>query len=79
MTGPEWIQKTGFSYRLKKARMNAHMTQRMAAISLHINASYISSIESGEFVPSIQRVAQLALLYDVSIDYLVGKDVPPND
>ncbi|MGN0777816.1 MAG: helix-turn-helix transcriptional regulator, partial [Aristaeellaceae bacterium] len=76
MTAVEWMQKTGVAYRLRKARGDAHMTERMAADALGVSVGYVEMVEAGKHVPSLHRAAQLAAMYGVSLDALVyGDDV----
>lgn len=74
MTDVAWMKKTGLAYRLRKARGDAHMTQRMVADALGVSVRYVEMVEAGEHVPSLRRAAQLAAMYGVSLDGLVYGD-----
>lgn len=61
---------------LKAARLSADMTQVQVAESLHITQQTVQIWESGKgSAPSISRLVQLADLYNVSLDRLVGREV----
>ncbi len=60
--------------RLKAARHNAQPTlsQRAAATAIRVSVRTLQDWEQGKHPPPAPRVADLALLYKVSADYLVG-------
>lgn len=58
---------------LKSARLKANMTQEEAAEALHVTKGVISHWEIGRgSEPSIGRLIQLADIYKVSVDELIG-------
>src|SRR5437764_3214488 len=57
--------------RLRSARENAGLSQRQLAF-LGCTAAYISRLEAGARVPSLQMVNQLALRLDVSAQWLAA-------
>ena len=59
--------------RFKEARLNAHLSQKAAALSLGIKAPSMSAWESGDTKPSLENLAAMAKLYHVSVDYLLGR------
>ncbi len=62
--------------RLKDLRIDNDMTQEKLGSYLGIDAKTIARYEKGETEPTISTIIQLALLFNVSIDYIVGlKDV----
>ena len=63
--------------RLKQERVNHHMTQGQLAASVGAaNASSVANWEAGVSSPDIGKLARLAQVFDVSLDYLVGlKDI----
>ena len=60
--------------RLKAAREKAGYTQEKVAEILGINQSTCTGYETGYRKPSIDILMKLADLYNVSIDWLVGRD-----
>ena len=50
------------------------MTQAELAKKLGITRSSVNAWEMGISVPSTQYIVELALLYNVSTDYLLGQD-----
>lgn len=60
--------------RLKKLREQNGMTQADLAKKLGITRSSVNAWEMGISVPSTQYIVELALLYKVSTDYLLGQD-----
>lgn len=59
---------------LKSARLKANMTQEEVAEALHVSKGVISHWEMGRgSEPSIGRLIQLADVYKVSIDELIGR------
>lgn len=58
---------------IKAARLKASMTQKEAAEALSISNAALCRFESGVgSEPSISRLIQLADLYCVSVDELIG-------
>ena len=58
--------------RIKHLRQRADMTQSELARSLHVSSALISAYELGERTPSLKILTQLAGLFQVSSDYLLG-------
>lgn len=63
-----------FCARLRQARKAAGLTLVDAAAILYTSESHIRRYENGESIPSVSRVADMAELYGVSIDWLCGMD-----
>lgn len=57
----------------KQSRENAGLTQKEAAISLGVSVQAVSYWETGSRLPSIEKLIQMADLYHVSTDYLLGR------
>lgn len=57
----------------KASRENAGLTQKEAAISLGVSVQAVSYWETGSRLPSIEKLIQMADLYNVSTDYLLGR------
>lgn len=59
---------------LKSARLKANMTLKEVAEALHVSHVAIHKFENGiGSQPSIDRLIQLADLYEVTLDELVGR------
>lgn len=64
-----------FYENLKKARLNKGLSQIQLAEKLSIAKSTYSMYETGKREPNIQTIKKLAVLLDVSLDYLLtGKE-----
>ncbi|MNJ90611.1 HTH-type transcriptional regulator ImmR [compost metagenome] len=61
-----------FSDRLKTLRKQAGLTQKEMANKLNIQRVTYSHYETGRSQPSIDTLVILALIFECSIDYLVG-------
>lgn len=60
--------------RIKMLRENAGMTQADVARKLNVTRSSVNAWELGISVPSTVLLVELAQLFDVSTDYLLGID-----
>ena len=61
-----------FPSRLKEARKKAGYTQVEAAKELDKDQSQISYYENGKMEPNIETIARMAILYNVTTDWLCG-------
>lgn len=59
--------------RLKLLRKEKHMTQAQVAEFLNQTPRAYQYYEAGTIIPEFTRLISLADLYDVSLDYLVGR------
>lgn len=66
-----------FHERLKKIRHLKNMTQKEVANSIKLGERNYQSFEYGKCKPSFDTLISLAILFDVSIDYLVGRTDDP--
>ncbi|MNL99732.1 HTH-type transcriptional regulator ImmR [compost metagenome] len=66
-----------FSDRLKTLRKQAGLTQKEMANKLNIQRVTYSHYETGRSQPSIDTLVILALIFECSIDYLVGVSENP--
>ncbi len=57
---------------IREAREWWEMTQRDVADHLEVTVPIISRYESGEKIPSLERLQELAELFEISIDELVA-------
>lgn len=66
-----------FSEVLKKLRKNNEMNQSQLAQAIGVSRSAIGMYESGKREPDFMTLEKIADCFDVSIDYLHGKDSVP--
>ena len=62
-----------FSEILKKLREKNKLTQEQLAEKLMVSKTAVSHYEKGLHNPSLETILKLAGLFDVSIDYLLGR------
>ena len=67
------IQINEFTKIIKELRVQYNYTQKYVAQKLGISYQSYQAYELGITVPTFQNFLKLANLYDVSLDYLVGK------
>ena len=65
------------SQRLRKLRLDRHMTQAQVARRVGVTASMVSSYETDIRLPSYEVLIRLADLFAVSADYLLGRSEDP--
>jgi len=64
-----------FCKTLKKLRKSHNMTQDELAEMLSLSRSAISLYETGRREPDYSILTKLADIFDVSVDYLLGREV----
>ncbi len=62
-----------FQERLKELRTEKGWKQKELAARLNVTDDCVHFWEKGRSEPSIAQIIQLSTLFDVSIDYLLGK------
>lgn len=60
----------------KKCRVASKMSQKEAASILNVVPSTLSKWETGVATPDQTILPKIADLYNVSVDYLLGRDTP---
>ena len=60
--------------RLRMERARVKLTQAQVAAKTGLTASAICNYENGDRVPSLQKLQALAAFYNVSLDYLTGRE-----
>ena len=60
-----------FNEKLKALRKERHITQEELGESLHVSRQAISKWESGDSMPEIEKIVELARIYQVSLDDLL--------
>lgn len=67
-----------FSIKLKTLREEKRISQRDLAKILGISQGSVGNWEAGTREPDFKTVKKIADFFDVSIDYLIGRNVPTN-
>jgi len=63
-----------FTIRLKELRKDKGLTQKDAAKLLGIGQTTIANYENGTRVPDLSKVSEIADLFKVSVDFLLGRE-----
>lgn len=63
-----------FGLRLRELRIQQNLSQEQLGRRVDRSKSVISSYENNLKVPSVEILKQFALIFNVSLDYLVGID-----
>ncbi|MCI9169330.1 MAG: helix-turn-helix transcriptional regulator [Lawsonibacter sp.] len=61
-----------FGLRLKSLREKRNLSQSDVAARLEVTRSTISGYECNTITPSVEQLVKLALLYNTSLDYMMG-------
>lgn len=61
-----------FGLRLKELREAKHLTQSDVANRLDVTRATISGYECNTITPSLEMLIKLTLLYNTSVDYILG-------
>ncbi|MCL2400643.1 MAG: helix-turn-helix domain-containing protein [Defluviitaleaceae bacterium] len=62
----------GLGDKLKKLREKHKFTQKEVAKRMKVTPNTISRYENDEFAPKIENLIQFAIIYNTSLDYLMG-------
>lgn len=62
-----------FPETLKELREKKGITQEQLASELHLSKNAVSHYEKGINSPNIQTLEKIADIFDVSVDYLIGR------
>lgn len=63
-----------FESRLKALRQHKKLTQQSAAVALDITVRQYQRFEAGEQRPGYENLIHIADLFEVSLDWLTGRD-----
>ncbi len=69
-------EKEVIHVRIRDLRLSKNWTLSYVASRLNVSTQTICNWERGKTQPDIQSLISIADLYDVSIDYIVGRDNP---
>ncbi len=58
---------------LKKLRQEKNLTQEELAVKINSSRSNIANYENNNNMPSVEILDRLSEIFDVSVDYLLGK------
>lgn len=72
------MARSVFSMRLTALRKDRHLTQGDVAEYLEISRSTYTCYEIGTSMPSAQNLCRLADLFEVNLDYLLGRGEDPS-
>lgn len=61
-----------FGLRLKSLREKQSLSQADVAARLEVTRSTISGYECNTITPSVEQLVKLAILYNTSLDYMMG-------
>ena len=67
-----------FAARLKETRMHNKLTQAELGLLLDVHGMTISKWERGILLPNVKVILKITSLLDVTSDYLLGIDNPPD-
>lgn len=65
------------SNRIKELRKQLGMTQKELAHKLSVSQQAVGGWETGRTEPNTETISKLAALFNVTSDYLIGKDGTP--
>ena len=68
-----------FCSNMKKLRKNKHISQATIAKLLNVSQRTISHYESGTCQPNLDGLCKIADVLEVSIDELVGHELPKKE
>jgi len=68
------VEAFDFGLRLRELREAKHLSQTNVASRLNVSRSTISGYESNTTTPSLEQFTRLAVLYNTSLDYMMGLD-----
>lgn len=57
--------------RIQKLRKTKKMTQEQFAEALNISDRHMRSLEKGEYTPSLDLFVEIAVYFDVTLDFLI--------
>jgi len=63
-----------FGLRLKELREAKHLSQADVAERLNVTRSTVSGYECNTITPSLEQLVKLAVLYNSSLDYMMGME-----
>ncbi len=68
------MNNNSFATRIRQLRINNNLTQKDIAEKFGMTPTGISYWESGNAIPNYETLKKLAVLFNVSIDFLTGNE-----
>lgn len=69
------FDRTAYGERIKRLRTSRELTQEQLAEKINVSRTYIVKIENGLQIGPIEIAIELAMFFDVSMDFLLlGKE-----
>ncbi|AGK95600.1 helix-turn-helix domain-containing protein [Clostridium pasteurianum] len=59
---------------IKSKRIKKKFTQNKVACSINMSRNYLSDIENGRYMPSVETLAKIAKTLDIDLNFLVKND-----
>ena len=76
MTHMMYYDQFNTGKRIQKLRRERYLTQEELAVRLNVSDRHLRSLESGEYIPSIDLFIEIAAFFDVTLDHLImGKSL----
>lgn len=63
-----------FGLRLKELREARQLSQQEVAARLEVGRTTVSGYERNTITPSVEQLVRMAILYNTSLDYMMGLD-----
>lgn len=57
---------------IKKARCNKNLTQKDLANKASISRTYLSDLENGRYMPSIETISNIAKILNIDLNFLTS-------
>lgn len=75
-TRPDPVYEPMSVNHIQKLRRERYLTQEELAVRLNVSDRHLRSLESGEYIPSIDLFIEIAAFFDVTLDHLImGKSL----
>lgn len=72
----EALKTSLFGEKLRELRQELHLTQAQLSEKLGLELQQVSRYETGRVAPSVEVIAKLARIFNVSTDFLLLDDAP---
>lgn len=73
------LKEVNHTNRVKELRKRNNISQQKLASLLNVHQTAISQWETGRTTPDIETANTMAKLFNVSLDYLLGREVPDQE
>jgi transcriptional regulator with XRE-family HTH domain len=74
----ELIRAKGIGARIRKLRQSRDLNLEEAGRRTGLSSSYLSQVETGRIVPTLQNLARFSLVYGKDMAYFLREDVTVN-